>query len=65
MRYCFESGQLLFRLNKSHRTMSSSSEDLKPKAKRRPVRTTGLALVVLSFQTLGRIALFLTNLFLT
>jgi len=39
--------------------MSSSSwEDLKPKAKRQPLRTTGLALAVLSFQTLGTILLF-------
>jgi hypothetical protein len=50
---------LLFR--SSPTIMSSSScEDLKPKAKRQPLRATGLALALLSFQTLGTILLFLT-----
>jgi K+ potassium transporter len=32
---------------------STSIEDLKPVLKRRPVRVSGLALILLSFQTLG------------
>jgi hypothetical protein len=32
---------------------STSVEDLKPVLKRRPVSVTGLALIILSFQTLG------------
>lgn len=39
---------------------SSSCEDLKLPAKRRPVRASGVALALLSFQTLGTVLLFLT-----
>ena len=37
---------------------TSSCDDLKPTAKRRPVRASGLALALLSFQTIGTTFLF-------
>jgi hypothetical protein len=44
---------------------SSSCEDLKVKTKRRPVRASGLALLALSFQTLGTVLLFFLSPVLT
>jgi hypothetical protein len=35
-----------------------STEDLKPRPKRRALQVGGLALVILSFQTLGTVILF-------
>ena len=39
----------------------SSCEDLKPMPKRRPVRVSGWALALLSFQTIGTLSRFLLH----